>query len=62
VIKSLSGIDWREFFGRQPLPPPSSEIGQAFAETRLLITGAEGSIGYALALRVAHKRTQQVYA
>jgi FlaA1/EpsC-like NDP-sugar epimerase len=49
----MNRIDWREFLARPPLPPPSPEIGQVFAQTRFLITGAGGSIGSALALRLA---------
>ncbi|MGD0479942.1 MAG: SDR family NAD(P)-dependent oxidoreductase [Terracidiphilus sp.] len=46
-------MDWSGLLARPPLPPPSPEILSAFADTPLLITGAGGSIGSALALRLA---------
>jgi O-antigen biosynthesis protein WbqV len=53
VITPLSRIDWRAFLARPPLPPLKPEILAAFADTPLLTTGAGGSIGSALALRLA---------
>jgi FlaA1/EpsC-like NDP-sugar epimerase len=53
VITPSNRIDWRAFLARPPLPRPSPETVAAFADTPLLITGAGGSIGSALALRLA---------
>jgi FlaA1/EpsC-like NDP-sugar epimerase len=53
VITPLNRIDWRAFLARPPLPRPSPEILSAFGHPLLLITGAGGSIGSALALRLA---------
>lgn len=53
MITPLSRIDWRAFLARPPLPRPTPEVLAAFADTPLLITGAGGSIGSALALRLA---------
>ena len=53
VISSLEGIDWRGFLGRPPLPAPSAEVLGRIADERILITGAGGSIGSALSLRLA---------
>lgn len=46
-------IDWRDFLARPPLPRAAAEIRTAFADAPILITGAGGSIGSALALRLA---------
>jgi len=53
VITPSNCIDWRAFLARPPLPRPSPEILDAFGRTPLLITGAGGSIGSALAMRLA---------
>jgi FlaA1/EpsC-like NDP-sugar epimerase len=53
VFASLNRIDWSGFLARPLLPPPSPEILDALADTPLLITGAGGSIGSSLALRLA---------
>lgn len=53
MISSLEGIDWRSFLGRPALPAPSDEVLDAITQERILITGAGGSIGSALALRLA---------
>lgn len=53
VVPSLDCIDWRDFLERPLLPDPSPEVLGSFADMPLLITGAGGSIGSALALRLA---------
>jgi FlaA1/EpsC-like NDP-sugar epimerase len=53
VIASLEGIDWRSFLARPALPAPSAESLDGIRDARILITGAGGSIGSALALRIA---------
>lgn len=53
MITHCKRIDWRAFLARPPLPRPSPEILAAFDDTPLLISGAGGSIGSALALRLA---------
>lgn len=53
MIAPLKHIDWREFLARPALPAPlQSQLG-AIARQPILITGAGGSIGSALALRLA---------
>ena len=54
VTASLHQPNWRAFLGRPPLPASSPEDLDALAQTPMLITGAGGSIGSALALRLAH--------
>ncbi len=53
MISSLEAIDWRGFLGRPALPTPSAEALGTIAQERVLITGAGGSVGSALALRLA---------
>ena len=47
-------VDWRDFLARPSLPPPPPEIFDALGRSPVLITGAGGSIGSGLALRLAH--------
>jgi FlaA1/EpsC-like NDP-sugar epimerase len=54
VISSLQGLAWRDFLARPALSPPSPQLLDAVARQPILITGAGGSIGSALALRLAH--------
>jgi FlaA1/EpsC-like NDP-sugar epimerase len=53
VISPLNDLNWRSFLGRPPLPslPPSGI--EVLRQQPILITGAGGSIGSALALRLA---------
>lgn len=53
VLTALNRIDWRVFLARPLLPRPSPDILEARARSPLLITGAGGSIGSTLALRLA---------
>lgn len=53
MIATLAGIDWRSFLARPPLPAASAHTLAQIARERILITGAGGSIGSALALRTA---------
>jgi FlaA1/EpsC-like NDP-sugar epimerase len=53
VIPSLGSLNWAGFLGRDRLPSPTMEMLDALYQKSLLITGAGGSIGSALALRVA---------
>lgn len=53
VIAVHNQIDWGAFLGRPLLPRLSPEMVEVFAGKTLLITGAGGSIGSALALRLA---------
>lgn len=57
VTLSLKGIDWRSFLARPALPSPSPQILEQIFRQPVLITGAGGSIGSALALRLAHFAT-----
>ncbi|MDE3201874.1 MAG: polysaccharide biosynthesis protein [Acidobacteriota bacterium] len=47
-------LDWHAFLARPPLASPSQETLRALSHQTILITGAGGSIGSALALRLAH--------
>jgi FlaA1/EpsC-like NDP-sugar epimerase len=53
VNSGLAGIDWHRFLARPRLPAPSTEILLALRQERILVTGAGGSIGSALAVRLA---------
>lgn len=46
-------LDWRGFLARPPLPEPPRKILDDLAHSPALITGAGGSIGSALAIRLA---------
>jgi FlaA1/EpsC-like NDP-sugar epimerase len=52
VIPSLKSLDWRGFLARPPLPSPPPVRLNALKQRPILITGAGGSIGSALALRL----------
>jgi FlaA1/EpsC-like NDP-sugar epimerase len=52
VIPSLENLDWRGFLARPELPPPAREALDGSRQEPILITGAGGSIGSALARRV----------
>lgn len=53
MIPSLERIDWHSFLARPPLPSPIPSTIAALTREPILITGAGGSIGSALALHVA---------
>jgi len=53
VIPSLENLNWRSFLARPRLPAPSADVFDALSRQPILITGAGGSIGSALALRLA---------
>ena len=53
MIPSLKTMRWHDFLGRMPLPPASSEAVSSLIQHPVLITGAGGSIGSALAHRLA---------
>ena len=48
----LGSLDWRSFLARPRLPSPSVEVLDALYRKSILITGAGGSIGSALAKRL----------
>jgi FlaA1/EpsC-like NDP-sugar epimerase len=52
VIPSLEDLNWRSFLNRPRLPSPPPEVFEALYRHPMLITGAGGSIGSALALRI----------
>lgn len=52
-------MDWRGFLERPALPAPSAEALETVASEKILITGAGGSIGSALALRLAAHAPRQ---
>lgn len=53
MIPALDSIDWHSFLARPPLSSPSPSAIAALAREPILITGAGGSIGSALALHLA---------
>jgi len=52
VLSSLQNLDWRGFLARPWLPSPPQDALDALTQQPILITGAGGSIGSALALRM----------
>jgi len=50
----MKGIDWRGFLGRPAFESPRLEVLSAISRSPMLITGAGGSIGSALALRLGN--------
>lgn len=54
VTPPLSSLDWRTFLARPRLPSPSMDALDSLYHQSILITGAGGSIGSALALRLGH--------
>ena len=60
VIPSLEALDWHEFLARPPLPSPTNEVLNAIEGQPILITGAGGSIGSALAMRLAEFATSLI--
>jgi FlaA1/EpsC-like NDP-sugar epimerase len=53
VIPTLTALDWHTFLARPPLPSASPKTVSSLIQHPILITGAGGSIGSALALRLA---------
>lgn len=53
MASSCESINWRKFLARPALPGPGAEALDALRNRRILVTGAGGSIGSALALRLA---------
>ena len=60
MTSPLDSIDWYGFLERAPLAPPTPKIISSLAESTILITGAGGSIGGALALRLAGAGAQLI--
>jgi FlaA1/EpsC-like NDP-sugar epimerase len=52
VLSSLKNLDWYRFLARPQLPSPPEHLLDALNQQPILITGAGGSIGSALALRL----------
>ena len=52
VTQLLENIDWHRFLGRPPLPTASDDSISSLRRHPILITGAGGSVGSALALRL----------
>jgi len=52
-MNSLHQLDWSGFLARPRLPSPEPEVFDALYREPMLITGAGGSVGTALALRLA---------
>jgi len=60
VIPCLSNFDWSSFLARPALPPPPPEALDLLRRQSILITGAGGSIGSALAMRLAELRPSKL--
>lgn len=60
MIPTLVHLDWYRFLSRAPLPPPSAQVLNALRDERILVTGAGGSIGSALAHRLAEIQPEQL--
>lgn len=54
MIPPLSSLDWRSFLARPRLPSPSMDALDSLYNQSILITGAGGTIGSALALRLGN--------
>ncbi len=52
VLSPLENLEWRNFLARSPLLPPTADVLDALQRQTILITGAGGSIGAALAMRL----------
>lgn len=53
VIASLKTLNWSGFLGRKQVAPPAGAMLEALREAPILVAGAGGSIGSALAARLA---------
>jgi FlaA1/EpsC-like NDP-sugar epimerase len=60
VIANLASVHWHRFLRRPALPAPSPQTLQALRKERILVTGAGGSIGSALVLRLANLRPAEL--
>lgn len=54
MIQRVQNLDWRSFLARPRLPSPPLEALDALYGQRVLVTGAGGTIGSALALRLGN--------
>lgn len=53
MIAQLENLDWNAFLARPRLPSPAPEVFDTLYREPMMITGAGGSIGSALALRLS---------
>lgn len=53
MTPTLGSLDWRSFLARPRLPSPSVDVLDSLYRKSILVTGAGGSIGSALAKRLA---------
>jgi FlaA1/EpsC-like NDP-sugar epimerase len=60
VTVSLESIDWHRFLARPRLAQPTEETKDALRKARILVTGAGGSIGAALARRLSNLKARQL--
>ncbi len=58
--QSQKGIDWHQFLGRPALPAPTRDALDAIRNRSIFITGAGGSIGSLLSLRLARIRPRRL--
>ncbi len=60
VSRLPESIDWYRFLGRPRLAQPTSRVVEELRQERILVTGAGGSIGSALAVRLAEIAPRQL--
>jgi FlaA1/EpsC-like NDP-sugar epimerase len=60
VTAPANAIDWHAFLARPPLPAPRESTLAQLTQASILVTGAGGSIGSALSLRLAKLRPRQL--
>lgn len=61
MVSSLESVHWSRFLARPCLPSPAQKALDAICRQPILITGAGGSIGSALALRLATHATVRLF-
>jgi O-antigen biosynthesis protein WbqV len=60
VIPQVGSLNWQSFLARRRLPSPPLEVLDQLYRQRILITGAGGTIGSALALRLGSVGTSSL--
>jgi len=60
TLQSLTQVDWYKFLARPRLPGPTASALDSIADRSIFITGAGGSIGSQLSLRIARLRPRKL--
>jgi FlaA1/EpsC-like NDP-sugar epimerase len=60
AASGAGGIDWYAFLARPRLPSPAAESLEQLRDASILVTGAGGSIGSALAMQLATMRPRRL--